>query len=184
MKALVRIITVTIAILITVVGCGSPISNGDAGGTSPNKTPASTTEESVASTQQPEGPIPAVWIDTVVEGKEVSISLAEVKQNLNTNFRLETEDKTWNFMAYILDEKLHVRANACPPCRSIGFALEGDILVCDRCATTFEAETGAGIAGACVNFPKEAIDYTISGDIVSMELADLIEAYEETVEPG
>ena len=184
MKALVRIIAVIIAILIAVVGCSSPIGNGDVVGTSPDETPASATDSSVASTQQPEGPIPAVWIDTVVDGGEVSISLAEVQQNLNTNFRLETEGTTRNFMAYILNEELHVRANACPPCKSIGFALESDILVCDRCATTFEAETGAGIAGACVNFPKEAIDYKINGDVVSMELADLIKAYEETIEPG
>ena len=89
-----------------------------------------------------------------------------------------------NFMAYILDEEIHVRANVCPPCRSIGFSLEEDILICDRCATTFKAKTGDGIEGACVDFPKASLPYEIIDGSIVMRGNDLIVAYEDTVEPG
>jgi uncharacterized membrane protein len=89
-----------------------------------------------------------------------------------------------NFMAYIYDEELMVRANVCPPCRSIGFTLTGDELVCDRCATTFESKTGAGIQGACVAYPKASVKYKIEDGNLVMKEADLVRAYEETITQG
>jgi nitrite reductase/ring-hydroxylating ferredoxin subunit len=87
-------------------------------------------------------------------------------------------------MAYVLDGEISVRANVCPPCRSIGFSLEQAVLICDRCATTFEAETGDGIEGACVDFPKAAVPYEINGDDIAMKGTDLIAAYQDTIESG
>ena len=87
-------------------------------------------------------------------------------------------------MSYLLNETIYVRANVCPPCKSIGYSLFEDVLVCDRCATTFEADTGDGIDGACVDFPKAEVPYeTVSSSIV-MDEADLIAAYEDTLSPG
>ncbi len=132
----------------------------------------------------PSGPIKATWIDSLVEGDTLSISLTEVEENWNNNFKLETADGTRNFMTYILDGELIVRANVCPPCRSVGFSLAGDILVCDRCATTFNAVNGDGIRGACVDFPKAPVAYEITDSSIVMNIDDLVTAYEETIIPG
>ncbi len=87
-------------------------------------------------------------------------------------------------MAYVLDGEISVRANVCPPCRSIGFSLEEAVLICDRCATTFAAKTGKGIEGACVDFPKASVPYEVNGGNITMEDSDLIAAYQDTIESG
>jgi len=133
---------------------------------------------------QSEGRIEATWIEPEVLGDTVSISVSEVDRDRNVHFNLKTEDGDMNFMAYVLDGEIHVRANVCPPCQSIGFSLDGDILVCNRCATKFKAQTGEGISGACVDFPKASVTYEISGDDIVMDSADLATAYQNTLEPG
>jgi hypothetical protein len=135
-------------------------------------------------TPQPRGPVDAVWIDPQVDGDTVSIPVSEVDDNLNTHFALPTSAGTFNYMAYKLNDETHVRANVCPPCRSIGYSLDGVNLVCDRCATTFEAETGDGISGACVDFPKAEVPYEIEDGFIVMQGVDLIAAYQNTLEPG
>lgn len=131
-----------------------------------------------------EEPIQATWIEPQVLGDTVSIPVSEVEDNWNIHFNVELEGEDMNFMAYVLDEEIYVRANVCPPCRSIGFSLEEAILVCDRCATTFESETGEGIQGACVDYPKASVSYEIDGGNVVMDANDLVAAYEDTLEPG
>ena len=132
----------------------------------------------------PSGPIKATWIEPQVVGDTVSIPVTEVENNWNVHFNLKTRDGDMNFMAYIVDGEIYVRANVCPPCRSIGFSLKEDILVCDRCATTFKAKTGEGIEGACVDFPKASVPYEIDGGNIVMKGTDLTAAYQDTVEPG
>jgi len=110
--------------------------------------------------------------------------VSEIEDNWNIHFKLSTKDGEMNFMAYILDEIIYVRANVCPPCRSIGYSLLREILVCDRCATTFEAKTGEGIEGACVDYPKAAVSYEITGASIVMGGADLIAAFQDTLNPG
>jgi len=102
----------------------------------------------------PSGPIKATWIEPQVVGDTVSIPVTEVENNWNVHFNLKTQGGDMNFMAYIVDGEIYVRANVCPPCRSIGFSLNEDILVCDRCATTFKAKTGEGIEGSVRRFPQ------------------------------
>ena len=77
-----------------------------------------------------------------------------------------------------------VRANVCPPCKSIGFSLDNETLVCDRCATTFDAVNGDGIGGACVDFPKAPVACEITDARIVMNVGDLVTAYEETIKPG
>ena len=132
----------------------------------------------------PSGPIEATWIEPQVAGDTVSIPVSEVENNWNVHFEVETQDNSMNFMAYVLDGETYVRANVCPPCRSIGFTLDEDILVCDRCATTFKATTGEGIGGACVDYPKASVPYEIADGNIVMSSADLTTAYQDTVEPG
>ena len=132
----------------------------------------------------PSGPIEATWIEPQVAGDTISIPVSEVENNRNVHFKVETQDGNMTFMAYMLDVEIHVRANVCPPCHSIGFSLDGDILVCDRCATKFNAQTGAGISGACVNYPKASVPYEVADGNIVTNSTDLITAYQDTIEAG
>jgi len=158
-KAIAGVLILALALII--VGCSDPTSD-----------PA------------PSGPIEATWIEPQVAGDTVSILVSEVESNWNVHFEVETQDNSMNFMAYVLDGETYVRANVCPPCRSIGFTLDEDILVCDRCATTFKANTGEGIGGACVDYPKASVPYEIADGNIVMSSTDLTTAYQDTVEPG
>lgn len=183
-------IVILMAILITVVaGCAtqqrveqqSPPANTEAA-SAPSQSITTLPEDQQAAepATKPSGPIKAIWIEPQVDGDIYTIPLSAIKDNWNIHFKAES----MNFMAYILDGKIHVRANVCPPCRSTGFSLYDDILVCDRCETTFEAKTGAGIQGACVDYPKASISYEISNGNVRLKKQDLVAAYEETLRPG
>jgi len=132
----------------------------------------------------PSGPVEGTWVEATVSGDSITVPLSLVEQKVNTHFSVVQPDRTLDFMAYVLDGTVHVRANACPPCRSRGFALNGDVLVCDACATTFRARDGAGIKGACVDYPKAAVAYKVVDGEVTMALADLAAAYEETLVRG
>lgn len=128
------------------------------------------------------------WIDAElleIGSDTVSIPTNEVVSVRMLHFAVSTgQGVKENFMAYNLAGETHVRANVCPPCRSIGFSLVGDVLVCDSCGTRFNANTGDGISGACKDFPKAAVAYTISGDNIAMGFDDLVAAYENTEKPG
>jgi len=156
------------AALFLLAGCAGP---GEA-------TPSATTTSALT------GSVEGTWVEATVSGDSVTVPLSLVEQKVNIHFSAMQSDRTLDFMAYVLDGKVFVRANACPPCRSRGFALDGDVLVCDTCATTFRARDGAGIQGACVDYPKASVAYTVVDGVVSMSLADLAAAYEETLVRG
>jgi len=128
--------------------------------------------------------IKATWIEPQVAGDTASIPASEVQENGNVHFNLKTQGEDMNFMAYVLDGETFVRANVCPPCRSKGFSLEQAILICDTCATTFNAQTGSGIAGACVDYPKASVSYDIQDGNIVMNIASLAGAYQDTIELG
>ena len=144
----------------------------------PAQTPAPTTTKI---SLKPSGPVDAKWIEPLVNGDTVSISVSEIENNWNTRFKLQTTDGNIVTMAYILNGAIYVRASVCPPCRSQGFTLSGNTLVCDICGTRFAASTGDGISGACVKFPKASVSYTISDGNMVMSIADLVTAYQKTL---
>jgi len=129
-------------------------------------------------------PIKATWIDPQVTGDIVSIPVSEVENSKMTHFKLATIGGDIAFMAYKLDGEIYVRSNVCPPCRSVGFSLKRDVLVCDTCLTTFKAKTGNGIEGACVDYPKAMVPYEINDDRVVMRGNDLLAADQYTNKPG
>jgi nitrite reductase/ring-hydroxylating ferredoxin subunit len=140
---------------------------------------------------QNNAPIKATWIDPHVVADTVSIPVGEVESNWNVHFKVRTRDNDMNFMAYIVDGEIFVRANICPPCPSVGFSLEGDILICNKCgsATTFNAKTGEGIKGtssndSCVNYPKAPVPYEIMDGNIVIDSIDLETAYQNTLEAG
>ncbi len=139
---------------------------------------------STPTTPKPSEPIKATWLEPNVVGDDVSIPVSEIESKKIIHFRIGTSAGDIAFMAYELDRKIYVRSNLCPPCRSVGFSLQKDTLVCDTCATTFKAKTGDGIKGACVAFPKASVPYEIGGDTIIMKRSDLIAAYQNTLKPG
>ena len=135
--------------------------------------------------QEAQTPVKATWIKPQVTGDSVSIPVNEVNNNKIVHFSVPVAaGGEMAFMAYELDGNLNVRANVCPPCRSVGFSLSKDTLICDTCRTTFEAKTGEGISGACVGYPKAAVPYEIIDGKLAMEGKDLLVAYQNTNEPG
>ncbi len=137
------------------------------------------------SAQAAQAAVKATWIKPQLAGDTVSIPVSEVSKDKIVHFNVGSAlGGQMAFMAYALDGKVYVRANVCPPCRSIGFSLKGDTLVCDTCRTVFSAKTGDGINGACVAYPKAAVAYQITGDNIVMRGNDLAVAYQNTLEPG
>jgi len=135
--------------------------------------------------QDAQTPVTATWIKSQVVGDTVSIPVSEVNNNKIVHFNVEVAlGSEMDFMAYDIDGKINVRANVCPPCRSIGFSLSEDTLVCDTCRTTFKAKTGEGISGACAGYPKAAVPYEISDGKIVMRGNDPLSAYQNTMEPG
>ena len=135
--------------------------------------------------QEAKNPVKATWIESQVVGDSVSIPVNEVNNNKIVHFSVPVAGGSKiAFMAYDLNGKLNIRANVCPPCRSIGFSLSKETLVCDSCGTTFQAKTGDGISGACVAYPKAAVPYEINDGKVVMEGNELVTAYQNTIEPG
>lgn len=164
-----------LALIMTAAACaGQP--------STPNSSPPETSNPNPPT--PPSGLIKATWIEPAVAGDTVSIPVAEVENNWNVHFKTGPQGDTINFMAQLVDGEIYVRANVCPPCRSVGFSLQEDVLVCDTCRTTFEAETGDGIEGACVDYPKAAVSYEIIDGNIVMSQADLTAAYQNTLIPG
>lgn len=128
--------------------------------------------------------VASTQIKASVDGSNVSVAAAEVQNATNTRFTVKTPQGDTTYMAYVFDKELHVRASVCPPCRSNSFTLSGSTLVCDRCATVFDAGTGAGIKGACVNYPKAKVPYTVTDGKIVMTTGDLTTAYLNTLQPG
>jgi nitrite reductase/ring-hydroxylating ferredoxin subunit len=124
------------------------------------------------------------WIDASVEGNTISIPVSLVETNKIVNFRVTYQGTSMAFMAYQLGEQIYVRTALCPPCRSESFSLDGDVLDCDTCHTRFSATTGEGLKGACRAYPKAEVQYTVAGDKLTMDVADLATAYQETKNPG
>ena len=186
------IMGIALLTLIFVVACSSPASTQTptsnppvtSSTTQPDSSPPPAADATLIPklnpSPKPSGPITATWIDPIINDDVLLIPLDQIEKNWNTHFKAGN----MNFMAYIYDGEIQVRANVCPPCRSIGFTLSDDELVCDRCATTFESKTGAGIQGACVDFPKATVKYEIEDGNLVMTEADLVAAYEETITQG
>jgi nitrite reductase/ring-hydroxylating ferredoxin subunit len=130
------------------------------------------------------GIVNPTWITAQQDGDTVSIPVSELDSGKMLHFQVAYQIADMAFMAYKLDGDYYVRANVCPPCRSTSFSLDGDNLVCDSCRTRFAASTGAGISGACVDYPKAEVAHKISGASLAMEMDDLATAYENTLNPG
>jgi nitrite reductase/ring-hydroxylating ferredoxin subunit len=129
--------------------------------------------------------IKATWIKPGISGETVSVPVSEIEKDQIVHFKVPVSNGgQLAFMAYEIGGTLNVRSNVCPPCRSIGFSLVGDTLVCDTCGTVFKAGTGMGVSGPCVNYPKATVAYELQNGEAVMNTGNLVTAYQSTIEPG
>lgn len=148
--------------------------------------PAAPVDKAAISARPPlaSGPIAATALMTSRDGDVVAMPLSAIVDVVNTEFGIVVDDRSLDFMAYVFDGELYVRASACPPCAVLAYSLDGGTLLCEACDTSFDARTGEGIGGACVDYPKAAVAYEVKGDVVSMKVADLVRAWDETLLEG
>lgn len=134
---------------------------------------------------QAQAAIKPTWITPQVSGSTVSIPVSEVQKDTIVHFKVtDAGGKTTTFMAYNFEGKTYARADVCPPCRSTSFSLVGDTLVCDNCGTVFDAKTGDGISGSCVNFPKADVAFQVNNGTIVMNAEQMATAYQDTMSPG
>ncbi len=164
------VLTVLVASLMVIISASC--SSGQE-----NQAPSRATRSAVNSNN----PVKQVTIDVSDKGDTVIIPLSKVTTNTNTRFAVATGQGEMTFMAYMLDGKLNIRADICPPCRSKSFTLNKGTLVCDLCGTVFNAENGSGISGPCIAYPKKAAPYEILGDNIEVSKANLVIAYNNTL---
>ena len=169
------VLFLTLLTTIVSIGCASG---------KPGETVKPISSNSGGITESRTGPVSPTWIDAEVEGPAISIPAIEVDSGKMLHFRVTAQNESRGFMAYKLGREIYVRANICPPCRSVGFSLLGNTLNCNTCGTKFEASTGKGISGACKDYPKAQVAYVISGGRITMGMDDLLTAYENTQRPG
>lgn len=128
--------------------------------------------------------IRATRVNAEIVDNSISVPVSEIQKNVISNLSISTIRGNISFMAYELGGEIYARADICPPCRSDRFSLKGDTLVCDTCATVFDAKTGEGLSGACVRYPKASVQYQVSDGKIIMKGDDLVKAYQDTLEPG
>lgn len=170
-KSIVMLGTVAaVAAILVLAGCSSGGSGNGGGATSARS-----------------GPIRQTVITPTVSGDTVSIPASTINDKRNVDFKVTFDEGTANYAAYTLNNAIQVRASFCVPCRGTSFTLSGDKLICDNCGTVFSAVTGKGISGvpACQGYPKAAVPFTTdaSGNVTMLK-ADLLSAFEDTLEPG
>jgi nitrite reductase/ring-hydroxylating ferredoxin subunit len=173
---LVAIVLLVVAVSLAAAGCAETKSSID----SKNNDKSINNDKFVNS----ETPIKGTWITAQVNSDQVSIPVKSVDDNTNVHFKVKTDIGELPVMAYQFDNKVFVRSNECVPCNSTGFSLKNGTLVCDSCGTVFDAVTGKGIEGGCVDYPKESIPYTISEGKIVMKLDDVVAAHKKTIEPN
>lgn len=108
--------------------------------------------------------IKAEWILPEVDESNASVPLSKVTSKKMTHFKLKLKNGNVTFMVYELDGEIFARASVCPPCQGISVSMQKDLLICDTCATIFNAKTGDGVRGACVAYPKASVPYQINGN--------------------
>jgi hypothetical protein len=124
------------------------------------------------------------WLSLLLNGDQLSLSLAETVKDKMVHFWVNLPSGKEAFMVYRLDGVDYIRADICVPCRSTSFSLEKGVLVCDTCGTRFDAKTGAGISGACKNYPKDEAKTSVLGDNLTVTTSALAAAYASTLLPG
>ncbi len=96
--------------------------------------------------------------------------MSDVKNSNLIGFTYNDGSQTKPLLAYISPQgKLVTAISICEPCKSTRFHIEGDILVCNTCATRWNLNTLAGISGGCIDYPPDEITNSVEGDNIYIE---------------
>ena len=127
----------------------------------------------------------AVWVTPQIEGGKLTVSQADLDRYGLVFFETSVGTTRVPLLALKVGEKdYRVYPRICPPCRSESWHLKDGILVCGACGTTFKAVNGDGIEGACVDYPKAPIPYSLEGGKLYLAAPDVAKAYQATLRPG
>lgn len=137
-------------------------------------------------TEEPGTRINATWITpvTVIQENIILIPASKLEEDTLIHFFVSTSLGKMPFMAYIFEGKTYVRAGICVPCKSYDFSLQQNVLICESCGSRFNAETGNGVSGACVKYPKAEVAYEKKDGNVLLKWEALKTAYQSTLGSG
>lgn len=120
-----------------------------------------------------------VWAEPVLDGDTLSIYHTVAVLGDHVHVEVPGSSGSLEFIGYFLNDVLYLRAVACPNCGAERVEWGGSLVVCRACSTTFDLETGEATGGGRA-YPSGSIPYTREGDVLSMSLMDLEEAYART----
>ncbi len=107
-------------------------------------------------------------VEAEIGNDQVKLSLADLKKNnilysmYDPNFNIGNNQKGLPVMAYLTPAgRVMVASSFCEPCYSRKFHIEGDILVCNVCATRWALADLTGLGGGCTKYPPQELNYTV-----------------------
>lgn len=69
--------------------------------------------------------------------------------------------------------KVVAAVSFCEPCSGTTFHIRGDRLVCNACGTQWKLESLKGVIGGCMDYPPDPVAYTVEGDQLILDEAEL-----------
>lgn len=114
---------------------------------------------------------------------EIVLDLTQLKANKTETFKVQginfnlangTPFDYLPLLAYISPKgNIVVATSLCEPCSGTTFHVEGDQLVCNACGTRWTLDGLQGVSGGCTTYPPETVKYTVEGDKLIINKADL-----------
>ncbi|MEW6622499.1 MAG: Fe-S-containing protein [Bacillota bacterium] len=113
-------------------------------------------------------------VDLDIAGGKVMIPLDDIIESSFVYGEYRVDGVFLPLTAYIAPSGRVVGAvSYCEPCRSSSFHIRDNELVCDSCYTRWEIETLKGIAGGCMAYPPEEINYQADNGMIILDENDI-----------
>lgn len=116
-------------------------------------------------------------------GGEIVLDMNQLKSNKTETFNVQgisfnlANGTPFNYLpllAYVSPNgNVVVATSLCEPCSGTTFHVEGDQLVCNSCGTRWTLDGLQGVGGGCTKYPPETVKYTVQGDKLVIQKADL-----------
>jgi len=102
----------------------------------------------------------------------ITVPLREIEQNKFIAFEYVDGPVPVPLLAYISGAgKLITAVRMCEPCNSEKFHIQGELIVCDACGTTWHLNDLTAVSGACGKYPPDAIPSIITDSTVQINEA-------------
>jgi hypothetical protein len=73
-------------------------------------------------------------------------------------------------LAYISGEgKIVTAVSVCEPCNSTAFHINGDLIVCNSCGSTWELNDLEAVSGSCGRYPPDAVPNAVVGNEIQID---------------